>query len=480
MIGPTPAAGVSDTKRSAPHSSPPAAPVATKSWPTVRGKMFTGCLRQLQHEPLSFYRGVWREHGDFVRIRAVPGIYFFLLAHPDAVEYVLHGNLKNYRKPDSFNHSVSLLAGNGILTSEGELWRKQRRLMQPAFLRNSRGLDRRAHGRVASGSSSTSGTPPTDGRTLDVLPEMMRLGLRIASTTLLGTDISGDADAIGQAYRTAFEYVSLKMNGRLMFQPLWLPTARNREFRRAKALLDRVVLELIAQRRREAAANDVLGRLLAAQDEDSGRRHDRRATQGRSDHASDRRPRNGRRGAVLGLVPAGSAPRRAASNCTTRCAGICGGRLADGGRFAADAAGHGRVRGDRCGSIRRPGACRAKRSPPTSICGYPMPAKATIVLSQLLDPSAPGFLDRARRVRSDSVPAGEATHAGRSSRSSPSAAGRGFALATTWPWSKDRWPWRRWCSDSTSRWCRISGSSPIPTFTLRPKYGVQLVVRKRT
>ena len=82
-----------------------------------------------------------------------------------------------------------------------------------------------------------------------VVPEMMRLALRVASTTLLGTDISGDADAVGQAYRTVFEYVSLKMNARLIFYPLWLPTKLNRDFRQARALLSRVVLEMIAKRR---------------------------------------------------------------------------------------------------------------------------------------------------------------------------------------------------------------------------------------
>jgi len=276
MPGPFPAAGVSDNQRSSTRTSSQAAPItstataaATKTWPTVRGRRFTACLRPIQHEPLAFYRRIWREHGDFVRVRVIPGFYMFLIAHPEAVEYVLHGNLKNYRKPDSFNGSMSLLAGNGILTSEGELWRTQRRLMQPAFSRNSV-ASIGEHMTDSLGKFVDEWNAAEDGRAIDILPELMRLGLRIASTTLVGKDISGDADAIGRAYRTTFEYVSLKMNGRLMFKPLWLPTARNREFRREKALLDRVVMELIAQRRREDLRNDVLGRLLAAQDEESG------------------------------------------------------------------------------------------------------------------------------------------------------------------------------------------------------------------
>lgn len=99
---------------------------------------------------------------------------------------------------------------------------------------------------------------------------MMRLALRIASTSLFGTDISTEADKVGQAYRIAFEYVSLKMN-RLM-PPVWFPTKRNRDFRRSKELLDSVVLTLIESRRRSpTASNDLLNLLLAAQDEESGK-----------------------------------------------------------------------------------------------------------------------------------------------------------------------------------------------------------------
>ncbi len=242
---------------------------AARRWPVVRGHRLMGCIHQLQHDPLGLYGNAWREHGDYVRLHAMLGVYFYMLAHPAAIEHVLHANHKNYRKPDSFNHSINLLAGNGILSSEGELWRRQRRLMQPAFLRHSVSK-LSSHMVDAIERFIGEWEHQEDRRSLDVVPEMMRLALRIASTALFSTDISGEADSIGRAYRTAFEYVSLKMNNRLMFRPLWLPTRLNRQFRASKALLDRVVLELILRRRREAAKGDVLDLLLAAQDEESG------------------------------------------------------------------------------------------------------------------------------------------------------------------------------------------------------------------
>jgi cytochrome P450 len=98
---------------------------------------------------------------------------------------------------------------------------------------------------------------------------MMRLSLAIASTTLFGADISDGADEIGRAYREAFAFVSYRMNHPFS-PPMWIPTARHRRFFRAKNLLDRVVLDLIARRRQDDKVHDdLLAMLMAAQDEDT-------------------------------------------------------------------------------------------------------------------------------------------------------------------------------------------------------------------
>ena len=107
------------------------------------------------------------------------------------------------------------------------------------------------------------------GRRLDILPEMMRLSLRIAGLTLFGADISGEADAIGTAFRTAFAHIGRRMNGPQ--PPRWLPTAENRRLKAAKGLLDRLVQEMIDNRRRDTRErNDLIGMLLAAQDDETG------------------------------------------------------------------------------------------------------------------------------------------------------------------------------------------------------------------
>src|SRR5262249_5230549 len=151
---------------------------------------------------------------------------------------------------------VGLLAGNGILTSEGDFWLRQRRLMQPAFHRHH--LAKLAPLMVAAAESFVREQGPAGpGRPVDMLDAMMRVGLRIAGTTLFSTDATGEAGGIGRAYRTTFGYVSRRMNSPPLV-PAWFPTPRNLAFARAKRLLDRVVLGLIAARREATARPDDL------------------------------------------------------------------------------------------------------------------------------------------------------------------------------------------------------------------------------
>jgi cytochrome P450 len=240
-----------------------------RSWPGPRGSWLFGCLQAIRRDSLTFYRDTWRTYGDYVRIRTLPGYDVYLLADPVAVEHVLVKNHKNYHKPSFLTGPVRQLIGNGLFTSEGDFWLRQRRLAQPAFLRGA--VVRLAASMTAAADRLVREweTAP-DGRIVDIVPEMMRLVLQIAGATLCGADIGADADAISAGQRAISAFVRHKMDNPLS-APLWVPTRRNRAFRRAKALLESVVLRLIELRRRGGpAANDLLDLLLAARDEESG------------------------------------------------------------------------------------------------------------------------------------------------------------------------------------------------------------------
>ena len=240
----------------------------TKTAPGPRGHWLFGCMRQFQRDPLALYTNSWREFGDYIRIRAFPGMYVHLLVHPDAVEHVLQKNHKNYRKPDFFNKPVRLLSGNGILTSEGPFWLRQRRLMQPAFHRQH--LAKLAPVIIEAAAGFLRERAAAPGQVIDILDAMMKLGLRIAGQTLFSAEIGEEAGDIGEAYRTAFRHVSTRMNSP-PFIPSWLPTPSNLAFGRAKRLLDRVVLGMIEARRQSASRpDDLLSLLLATQDEETG------------------------------------------------------------------------------------------------------------------------------------------------------------------------------------------------------------------
>jgi cytochrome P450 len=222
----------------------------------------------MRRDPLGFYSQTRLEHGDYVRLRVIPGFNCYLLTHPDAVEHILLKAHKNYRKPDIFYNSVGLLVGDGLFTNEGDAWLNQRRLAQPAF--HTQSLNMLSPLMVAGAEIFVREQEGRAGQPIDMVDGMMKVGLRIASTTLFSADISGDADAIGKAFRTAFAHISNRLNS-LQLIPSWLPTRSNRAFAKAKGLLDRAVIDLIsAHRNNPNKPHDLLTMLLSAHDDTTG------------------------------------------------------------------------------------------------------------------------------------------------------------------------------------------------------------------
>src|SRR5512146_108679 len=121
-------------KAMAPDQSPGAAAARHARPPGPRGHLLLGSLREVQREPLELLRDGFREYGDVVCFR-FGATRAFLLAHPDHIRHVLHDNHRNYDKHNIDYAMLRRLLGNGLLTSDGAFWHRQRRLMAPMFHR---------------------------------------------------------------------------------------------------------------------------------------------------------------------------------------------------------------------------------------------------------------------------------------------------------------------------------------------------------
>lgn len=242
------------------------APVAVPNPPGPRGGLFFGSLFEAQRDPLEFFTRVIATYGDYVAVRFGPFRYM-IVNEPEAVRQVLVDNHRNYKKSRNYQ-GLKLVLGDGLVTSEGDFWRRQRRLAQPAFHKERLAsfvrtmvsdaaamLERWRGGGAAS--------------SFDVHHEMMRLTLRIVTRTLFSTDSDADADAVGRAMTVAIDHVNEYADALVRIPP-WVPTPKNVRFNRARRTLDALVLRIIDERRKATdKPNDLLSMLMSAQDEET-------------------------------------------------------------------------------------------------------------------------------------------------------------------------------------------------------------------
>ena len=203
--------------------------------------------------------------GDLVVARAGPLPPVVLVRHPDLVREVLVDRNADVTKARGLRLARRIL-GDGLLTSEPPVHTRQRRLVLPAFHHGRL----RGYGETMVERTVREADAWTEGRPFDGAEAMSRLALDIAGRTLFSADVLSDADTVSRAVReamAAFDGAQYPLSDKLM----WLPTRSNRAALRSRRTLDRVVYDVIAERRAAPAAHeDLLAMLLEARDEDTG------------------------------------------------------------------------------------------------------------------------------------------------------------------------------------------------------------------
>ena len=186
-----------------------------------------------------------------------------MLHHPALIEEVLVTRQRDFAK-GRFYRILGPLLGDGLLTSEGDAWRRNRRLAQPAFHRQRVA----AYGRTMVDATERLLREWQPGAVRDVHADMMRLTLNIVVKTLLDADAEGEAAEVGQALPTALRELDGLMNGPAFLLPQALPTPGKRRLAQAVRRLDAVVYRIIAERRaRPGDRGDLLSMLLQAHGE---------------------------------------------------------------------------------------------------------------------------------------------------------------------------------------------------------------------
>lgn len=232
--------------------------------PGPRNRGLIGNFPLRSRDPLGLYTQWARQYGDIFYYRAF-NRHIYFLNRPDLIEQVLVNDYRSFIKSEALRFNRRIF-GNGLLTNEGDSWLRQRNLIKPAFHR-----DRIAsYGNTMVAYSERMVAAWRDGDERDIHQDMMRLALEIVAKVLFNVEVTAETNRVSKALNTLME---LGSGGRMLLPPILrlLPTPDNLRYRVAARQLDGIVYGLIRQRRASGQiGDDLLSQLLQAQDKVGG------------------------------------------------------------------------------------------------------------------------------------------------------------------------------------------------------------------
>jgi cytochrome P450 len=230
--------------------------------PGPKGIPLFGSVFEPKGDSIRYLTKCSREYGDiiFFRFLGVPACY---LNRPDYIESVLVTQNNNFVKSKDYR-AMRRVLGNGLLLSEGDFWRRQRKLIQPAFHQ----ARIAAYVDIMIGHAQRMLASWSDGQALDIHEAMMRLTLGIVAKTLFDADVSHEAEEVDAALAVLMGKF-LRQAGMALLLPSWVPLPTSRLLQRAVGRLDKVIYRIIEQRRASGQmSGDLLSVFLQAHDDE--------------------------------------------------------------------------------------------------------------------------------------------------------------------------------------------------------------------
>ena len=239
--------------------------------PGPRGRWPVGSLPEFGRDILGFLTRCAGEYGDIVHFR-LGRRPAYLLNRPDLIEQVLVDKQGTFIKHSFFWRHARRLFGQGLLTSEGEHWRRRHRLIAPAF--QPERLERYAPVIVERTEAMLRGWRSEGPR--ELLPEMGQLTLGIVARVLFDLELSGDVERLGRAVDRGIQALARRFQS-VIALPEGLPTPANRAFLASIREFDTLVAGMVERRRRSGggAGEDLLSRMMQARDEEGRPMSDR-------------------------------------------------------------------------------------------------------------------------------------------------------------------------------------------------------------
>jgi cytochrome P450 len=246
----------------------------------IPGPSRMGLLKQasrlLRNDTATMLMDLRQRYGRIVRLRTpTDGNEAYLLADPKYVQHVLESNQDNYRKAAVYRNELSELFGRGLLTSEGDHWSRQHRIIRPMFRSNSVNSFADLVAEQTDIMLERWAEQAERGGSIQLLSEMERVTLLIIGRAMFSTDMETYAEDIAAALDVLRTEFQRQTNSVRPTAPDWMPTPHNRQVSTARDRLNTIVYDLIEQRRGNADSyDDLLSMLMSARDEETGERMD--------------------------------------------------------------------------------------------------------------------------------------------------------------------------------------------------------------